>query len=167
MGRPLSFVDRSHISQNLAQGPFKRDHAIVARKKPYERCRLVPPYRRQIHISSGTEPECSALTSVYIVRRTYGITFISTQAYALGAAAALRPTDSTNIVGNRRVMLAFRALVRPLKDQLMLYTLVVILLVLWLLGAFVVPVGGGLIHILLVVAVIVLVFQLISGRRAL
>jgi hypothetical protein len=64
-------------------------------------------------------------------------------------------------------MLAFRALVRPLKDQLMLYTLVVILLVLWLLGAFVVPVGGGLIHILLVVAVIVLVFQLISGRRAL
>ena len=49
----------------------------------------------------------------------------------------------------------------------MLYTVVVILLVLWLLGAFVVPVGGGLIHILLVVAVAVLVFQLISGRRAL
>lgn len=49
----------------------------------------------------------------------------------------------------------------------MLYTVVVILLVLWLLGAFVVPVGGGLIHILLVIAVVVLIFQLISGRRAL
>jgi hypothetical protein len=49
----------------------------------------------------------------------------------------------------------------------MLYTIVVILLVLWLLGAFVVPVGGSLIHLLLVIAVIVLVFQLISGRRAL
>jgi hypothetical protein len=49
----------------------------------------------------------------------------------------------------------------------MLYTLVVILLVLWLLGAFVVPIGGGLIHILLVIALIVLIFQFFSGRRAL
>jgi hypothetical protein len=49
---------------------------------------------------------------------------------------------------------------------MMLYTLAVILLVLWLLGAFVVPIGGGLIHILLVVAVIVLIFQLLNGRRA-
>jgi hypothetical protein len=39
----------------------------------------------------------------------------------------------------------------------MLYTIVVILLALWLLGAFVVPVGGGLIHILLVVAVVILI----------
>jgi hypothetical protein len=49
----------------------------------------------------------------------------------------------------------------------MLYTLALVLLILWLVGAFVVPVGGGLIHILLVVAVIVLIFQLISGRKAL
>jgi hypothetical protein len=49
----------------------------------------------------------------------------------------------------------------------MVYTIVVILLALWLLGAFVVPVGGSLIHVLLVIAVVVLIFQLISGRRAL
>ena len=47
----------------------------------------------------------------------------------------------------------------------MLWTLLLILLVLWVLGAFVVPVGGGLIHLLLVVAVIVLIYQLVTGRR--
>jgi hypothetical protein len=52
-------------------------------------------------------------------------------------------------------------------DFAMLYTIAVILLVLWLLGFFVVHVGGGLIHILLVIAVIVIVVQLITGRRAL
>jgi hypothetical protein len=48
----------------------------------------------------------------------------------------------------------------------MLWTIVVILLVLWLLG-FSLHIGGGLIHILIVVAVIVLIFNLISGRRGL
>lgn len=47
----------------------------------------------------------------------------------------------------------------------MLYTIVVILFILWLLGAFVVPMGGSLIHLLLVVALVVLVFQLLTGRR--
>lgn len=47
----------------------------------------------------------------------------------------------------------------------MLWTIVVILLVLWLLGAFVMPIGGGLIHLLLVIALIVVVVQLIQGRR--
>ncbi len=47
----------------------------------------------------------------------------------------------------------------------MLWTIFVILLVLWLLGAFIVPFGGSLIHILLVIAVIVLVVNLVSGRR--
>jgi len=37
----------------------------------------------------------------------------------------------------------------------MLWTIVVILLVLWLLGAFVFPIGGGIIHVLLVIALIV------------
>lgn len=46
----------------------------------------------------------------------------------------------------------------------MLWTVLVVLLVLWLLG-FSLHVGGGLIHILLVVAVIVLIFNLVSGRR--
>jgi len=47
----------------------------------------------------------------------------------------------------------------------MLWTIIVILGILWLLG-FSFHVGGGLIHLLLVVAVVVLVFNLLSGRRA-
>src|SRR6185295_1155945 len=46
----------------------------------------------------------------------------------------------------------------------MLWTIFVILLILWLLGFFVVHVGGGLIHLLLVIAVIVLIVRLITGR---
>ncbi|HEU4629226.1 MAG TPA: lmo0937 family membrane protein [Gemmatimonadaceae bacterium] len=47
----------------------------------------------------------------------------------------------------------------------MLWTIAIILLVLWLLGAFVFPVGGGLIHLLLVIALIVIVYRLVTGRR--
>jgi hypothetical protein len=46
-----------------------------------------------------------------------------------------------------------------------LWTIVVVLIVAWLLGLVALPAIGGLIHILLVIALIVLVFQLISGRR--
>jgi hypothetical protein len=46
----------------------------------------------------------------------------------------------------------------------MLWTIFVILLILWLLG-FTLHVGGGLIHIILVIAVIVLIYNLIAGRR--
>ncbi len=49
----------------------------------------------------------------------------------------------------------------------MLWTIFVILLILWLLGFFAFHVGGGLIHLLLVIAVIVLVVRLIQGRRVL
>ena len=48
----------------------------------------------------------------------------------------------------------------------MLWTLFVILLVLWLLGVVSSYTMGGFIHILLVLAMIALVFQLITGRRA-
>jgi hypothetical protein len=48
----------------------------------------------------------------------------------------------------------------------MLWTIFVILLVMWLLG-FSLHIGGGLIHILIVVAVIVLIINLISGRSRL
>jgi hypothetical protein len=47
----------------------------------------------------------------------------------------------------------------------MLYTLVVVLLVLWLLGLVSSDTLGGFIHALLVIALVVLVFQLLSGRR--
>jgi len=48
----------------------------------------------------------------------------------------------------------------------MLWTIFAILVVLWLLG-FGFHVGGGLIHALLVVAAIVLVWNLLTGRRSL
>jgi hypothetical protein len=46
----------------------------------------------------------------------------------------------------------------------MLWTLVAVFLILWLLG-FSMSVGGGLIHILLVVALVLIVVNLINGRR--
>ena len=49
-------------------------------------------------------------------------------------------------------------------EVLMLWTMFVILLILWLLG-FSFHIAGGLIHLLLVIAVVVLVINLISGRR--
>jgi hypothetical protein len=48
----------------------------------------------------------------------------------------------------------------------MIWTIIVILLVLWLLGAFVFPVGTGIIHLLLVIAAIALVWRLVTGRPA-
>ncbi len=46
-----------------------------------------------------------------------------------------------------------------------LWTIIVIMFVLWLIG-FVAHVGGGLIHLLLVVALILLVFNILTGRGA-
>jgi Family of unknown function (DUF5670) len=51
------------------------------------------------------------------------------------------------------------------KETAMLWTIFVILLVLWLLGVVTSYTLGGFIHILLVLAVVVLIFNLISGRR--
>jgi len=48
----------------------------------------------------------------------------------------------------------------------MLWTIAVILLVLWLLGFVVYPVGG-LIHILLVIALVVVIVRLVQGRKLL
>jgi Family of unknown function (DUF5670) len=49
----------------------------------------------------------------------------------------------------------------------MLYTIAVILIVLWVLGFATSYTLGGVIHILLVIAVIMIIFQLVRGRRAL
>jgi hypothetical protein len=49
----------------------------------------------------------------------------------------------------------------------MLWTLAVVLFVLWALGFFAFNVGGSLIHLLIAAAVIVLLYQVISGRRRL
>ncbi len=49
----------------------------------------------------------------------------------------------------------------------MLYTIAVVLLILWLLGLVTSYTMGGFVHVLLVVAVIMILVNLISGRRAL
>jgi hypothetical protein len=46
----------------------------------------------------------------------------------------------------------------------MLWTIFIILLILWLLG-FSLHIAGGLIHILLVIALVVLIYNLLTGRR--
>jgi Family of unknown function (DUF5670) len=48
-----------------------------------------------------------------------------------------------------------------------LETIVLILVLLWLLGAFVAPFGGNLIHLLLVVILVVVVLRLLQGKNAL
>ena len=53
---------------------------------------------------------------------------------------------------------------RLLVEAALLWTIAVILVVLWLLGV-VVHIGGGLIHLLLVIAIIVGLVQLFTGRR--
>jgi hypothetical protein len=51
------------------------------------------------------------------------------------------------------------------EEKTMLWTIFIVLLILWLLG-FSLHVAGGLIHLILVVALVVLVINLVSGRRA-
>jgi len=48
----------------------------------------------------------------------------------------------------------------------MLWTIVVILVILWVLGLATSYTAGGLIHILLVIAIVVILINVISGRRA-
>lgn len=48
----------------------------------------------------------------------------------------------------------------------MLWTIAVILVILWALGFLAFHVAGGLIHLLLVIAAVVIIFQLVTGRRS-
>jgi uncharacterized membrane protein len=49
----------------------------------------------------------------------------------------------------------------------MLYTIALVLLVLWMLGLATAVTAGGLLHVLLVAAVIIVIYQLVTGRAAL
>jgi len=60
---------------------------------------------------------------------------------------------------NKRAHFALR------KESNMLWTIGVILLVLWLLGLITGYTLGGFLHVLLVIAIIIVVIQLIQGRR--
>jgi hypothetical protein len=52
----------------------------------------------------------------------------------------------------------------PRRAQIMLWTIILVLAILWLLG-FSLHIGGGLIHLLQLVAVVVLLFNFLGGRR--
>ena len=79
---------------------------------------------------------------------------------------SIRPGKNCNFVsGTSAPYLALRETSEPIcEERAMLWTIAVILIVLWLLGV-VVHVGGGLIHLLLVIAIIVGLVQLFTGRR--
>lgn len=49
----------------------------------------------------------------------------------------------------------------------MLETLIVIILILWLVGWLAFPVGGSLVHLLLIIVVVLVIVRLIQGRRVL
>jgi fatty acid desaturase len=51
------------------------------------------------------------------------------------------------------------------EDSPMLFTIALVLFVLWALGFFALHVGGGIIHALLVIACIIIVYRLLTGRR--
>lgn len=53
------------------------------------------------------------------------------------------------------------------RRTIMLYTVAVVLLILWLLGLVTSTTLGGFIHILLIIAVVVILLRVISGRRPL
>lgn len=58
--------------------------------------------------------------------------------------------------------------IRPVtskRKRVMLYTIAVVLLILWLLGLISSFTAGGLLHALLVIAVVLIIFQVVSGRR--
>ena len=56
---------------------------------------------------------------------------------------------------------------KPAYRKFMLYTIAVILLILWLLGLVTGATMGGFIHVLLVIAIVVVLVRVISGRKPL
>jgi hypothetical protein len=70
-----------------------------------------------------------------------------------------------SVLQSRGISLArVQAAREKLSGGCMLWTIVVLLLILWVLG-FAMHVAGGLIHILLVVALVIIVLRLLTGRR--
>ena len=66
---------------------------------------------------------------------------------------------------NREVTVSLQERLFEGRGNAMLWTIFVILLVLWLLGMVSSYTFGGFIHLLLLIALVMLIFQLISGRR--
>jgi hypothetical protein len=77
----------------------------------------------------------------------------------------MRPTSGGRSTTNNVSAAESEMRPRETGGTAMLWTILVILLVLWLLGVVTSYTMGGLIHLLLVVAVVILVVRLVSGRR--
>ena len=75
-----------------------------------------------------------------------------------------QPIGGSVVMMNVLAVTTFKGSVMP---RYSLESIILIVLLLWLLGAFVYPVGGGLIHLLLVVVLVVVVIRLLQGRTAL
>lgn len=88
---------------------------------------------------------------------------------ALCAGAQISIADKRTIdlsLGLRRI-LSRRSFISIDKDIAMLYTVALVLIILWLLGLVTSYTLGGFIHILLVIAVVVVLLRIISGRSPL
>jgi hypothetical protein len=65
----------------------------------------------------------------------------------------------------RKDILTPHARFADLREKNMLYTIAIVLVVLWLLGLVTSYTMGGFIHVLLVIAIVVIVIRVIQGRR--
>ena len=77
---------------------------------------------------------------------------------AVWSAAGVSPHDGVQPA-------LFRSLLDRLREAAMLWTLFVVLMILWFLGVVSSYTLGGFIHLLLVIALIAVVLQLVQGRR--
>src|SRR5688572_2138465 len=84
----------------------------------------------------------------------------------LGKSASLRSRTRDSATQTRPELLAAH-LHRPARMGNLLWLIIVILIVLWLVGGFALNIGGNLIHILLVIALILVVYRLATGRKVL
>lgn len=73
--------------------------------------------------------------------------------------------NAARLFHNPKSPSSFRAASSKKGGEIVLFSIIAILFVLWLLG-FSLDVGGGLVHLLLVIAVIVLIVRLVTGGRA-
>jgi hypothetical protein len=71
-----------------------------------------------------------------------------------------------SVAKNTSILISRHSNAAPIKkeDPIMLYTIAVVLIILWLLGLVTSYTVGGFIHILLVIAIIMILVRLISGR---
>ena len=83
-------------------------------------------------------------------------------------ALGIEPTPDEAAIGNHRMLRQPESGKRDYeKVPAMLYTIAVVLIILWLLGLVTSYTMGGLIHVLLVIAIIMVLLNVISGRRPL